>query len=989
MFRHPHNLSPCWPIPVLMLLVTFLHGAETLVTPRSYRESAWRSEDGLPDDAVTACLQTRDGYIWIGTEKGLARFDGVAFRVFDTWNTKELHSDRISALAEDSQGTLWVGTKGGGVTQYRQGGFSHARLPSQFVNTLCTDRDGRVWIGTSGGGLFAFASGTVASYSASSGLPDLFVQALAEDRDGTIWLGTRDAGLVAMRDGTFEPTPIGDPTPSRSVTALSADGAGRLWIGTPSGLFLRHGGQLQRITTADGLPSDHILAVADDNRGRTWVGTEGGTACIQVVADGGVDAGSARRVAAMISAIVTDAEGNVWMGGPGAGIRKLTPTRIASLTVRDGLNHEAVNCVYEDSSGRLWFGTSGGLNGFSSGTMSGYDGEAGLVNPTVTALHEDSAGVLWIGTQQGMNRLVNGVLQSCPKDEGWPTAGVWDVLEDRSGALWVGTADGLIERTKRGLVRHTVEDGLPANDVRALAEDRDGRLWIGTSHGVAHRSGDAFAVVDLPPGLLTRIVLTLHTQADGTVWFGTLGGGLIRYAGGSAVAVTTREGFPDNTIYGIVDDGMGFFWLSSNRGLFRVGIEDLARLATRRSGTVSPDLFGYHDGMPSEVCRGFGQPAGCRTQDGRLWFPTDKGVAVIDPDLLSANKSAPRVIIERLVVDGRSIERREHVDIGPAGEQFEFHFTGLSYVDPKRVRFKYRLEGFDQKWTDADTRRTAYYTRLPPGSYRFRVTACNNDGVWSPRGASMTLAIVPHFWETWWFLSIAIVTAVVGVAGIARHVSTLRLNRKLQKLERERALERERTRIARDLHDEVGANLTRIGRLAEIAEREEGADGRLGPILHSIADATGNVVQAMDEIVWTVNPGNDSLENMASYLLHYVEEFLRDTGITYQLDVPVILPDVTLSADVRHNLFMVVKEALGNAVRHGKPHNISLNLEAENGVLMIGVKDDGIGFALTDTAPGANGIDNMRRRMEAVGGELDLRSTPGRGTDVTLRLRYG
>jgi len=989
MYPHPQHLSPCWPIAALLFLVSFAQGADVHVTPRTYRVSLWGSKDGLPDDSVTACLQTRDGYIWVGTEKGLARFDGVVFRVFDTWNTKELHSDRIAALAEDSQGTLWVGTKGGGVTQYREGRFSHAGLPSQFVNALCTSRDGRVWGGTSGGGLFSFTSGAVASYSAGSGLPDLFVQELAKDHEGTLWIGTRDAGLVAMRGETFASPPIGGPALSRSVTALFVDDAGRLWIGTRSGLFVRVGGQLQRITTADGLPNDHVLAVAGDRRGRIWVGTAGGTASIQVAKDGVVDPGSARRVDKAVSAIATDAEGNVWMGGPGTGLRRLTRTRVASLTARDGLSHEAVNCVYADGAGRLWFGTPGGLNRLNGEVLSGYNGRAGLANPGVTALREDSAGALWIGTRHGMKRLVDGALQSCPEDAGWPTAGVWDILEDRSGVLWIGTADGLIERSTEGLVRHTVGDGLPANDVRALAEGRDGRLWIGTSHGLAFRSGGAFEVASLPQGLLTRIVLALHADARGTLWCGTLGGGLIRYAAGSATVYTTREGFPDNTVYGIVDDGLGFYWLSSNRGLFRVRIAELERLAAGRPDTVSPTVFRHHDGMPSEVCRGFGQPAGCRTRDGRLWFATSKGVAVIDPGRLSTNLKAPPVVIERLVVDGQSIERREHIDIGPDGEQFEFHFAGLSYADPKRVRFKYRLEGFDQDWTDADTRRVAYYTRLPPGSYRFHVTACNNDDVWNRAGASMTLAIVPHFWETWWFLGGAAAAVVLGIAGTVRYVSTRRLNRQLRQLEREQALERERTRIARDLHDEVGAKLTRVARLVEVGRRGDGAGDDLRPVLDGVADATGELVQSMDEIVWTVNPGNDSLENMATYLLHYAEEFLRGTAIAYELDVPVILPDVTLTADVRHNLFMVVKEALSNAVKHGNPGNIRLGLRAADDALIIQISDDGKGFVPAERPPTSNGIDNMLRRMEGLGGTLDIRSAPGDGTEVVLRSRCG
>ena len=306
-----------------------------------------------------------------------------------------------------------------------------------------------------------------------------------------------------------------------------------------------------------------------------------------------------------------------------------------------------------------------------------------------------------------------------------------------------------------------------------------------------------------------------------------------------------------------------------------------------------------------------------------------------------------------------------------------------------RVRFKYKLDGFDQDWVEAGGRRSAYYTRLPPGTYHFFVTASNADGAWNPNGASMALSIVPHFWQTWWFLWGSVSGAVAVVAGTARRVSTVKLNKRLQQLEREQALERERTRIARDLHDAVGANLTRIGRLAEMAERRKGDAQAFEPILHNITDATGDVVQAMDEIVWTVDPANDSLENMANYLVHYTEEFMRNTEITYQLDVPVMLPDVTLSAEVRHNLFMAVKEAISNAVKHAHAKKVCVKLSAANGLLKLSVSDDGIGFGLEDKDPTSNGIDNMRRRMEGLGGEIEIRSKPEAGTEVVLRVGYG
>jgi len=957
------------------------------MAPRMFREASWRRRDGLPDDTVTACLQTHEGYLWIGTDKGLARFDGLAFRVFDTWNTPDLHSDRISALSEDGEGTLWIGTRGGGVTRYRQGEFTHAGLSIQFVSALQAGRNGTVWIGTEGGGLFVLTPGSGTANPVSTDLPDLSVQVVVQGRDGTLWLGTRDAGLVALHAGALTRVPLDEQAPPTSVNAIHEDPAGRLWVGTSAGLFRSHKSGFSRFRAGADPPDEHILVVTGDGRGNLWIGTKNGAVTFQP-GSGNVGLRPAEAGGGEVSVCVADRDGNVWTGGPGSGLRKLSPMTVGRLTARVGLNNEMVNCIHEGRQGQLWLGTQEGLTRLEHGEQQVYGEEDGLACPVVTSLLDDSALGLLIGTPRGLYRLEKGVVERLLASDGWPEAGVWALLRDRAGTLWVGTSQGLFQRGPEGHTRHTADSGLPANDVRALVEGPDDRLWIGTTHGVAARSAGMFIAQPAPAGSLTRISLTLHVDPDGTLWCGTLGGGLVRYGSKKAFVYTARHGLPDNTIYQVLDDNLGSLWLTSNSGVFRVAREALDRVAEGRSDRLTLAVYGRHDGLPSEACGGFGQPAGCLARDGLLWIPTTRGVAIIEPAQMVLHASPPPVVIDRFVVDNRSMDVRVPAEIGPGAEQFQFHFVGLDFAVPEQIRYRYRLLGFDPDWIEADTRRTAYYTRLPHGSYRFQVTACKSDGVWNETPATMEVMIVPNFWQTWWFLTAATTVLLLAMAGTVRYVSTRRLRRSLAELERQRALENERTRIAHDLHDGIGSGLTRIGKVAEMAEHRAGAGGELPDLMHTIRETTRTLVQSMDEIVWTINPRNDTLENMANYLVHYTEEFLRVTGITYQLDVPVTLPDAALSADVRHSLFMTAKEALNNAVKHAKPSRIRLALELTDGRLIITVEDDGVGFSPQSDRGTGSGLGSMRHRLESVGGRLELQTAADGGTTVCMSLAF-
>ena len=950
------------------------------VAPRQHLEATWDMKDGLPDNVVNTVVQTRDHYLWLGTEKGLVRFDGARFRVFDTWNTKELHSERISALCQDAQGNLWIGTKGGGVTRYQGGTFSHAGLSSQFVSALCAGPSNRVWVGTSGGGLFAFNSGRFDNYSTSSGLPDLFVSSLCAARDGTIWIGTRNAGLVGFSHGAFQKRPLPAEPQLGPINALFEDETSRLWLGTAAGLVRLSDGSARTFTTRDGLPADQVLTIQSDHQRNLWVGTRAGAmtfAASNETLAGSVQSWMRNEV---VSSCLVDVEGNVWLATAGRGLKQLVPTTFGVLSSADGLSHDVVSCVLEDHATQLWFGTYGGVNRLSGGALTRWETHDGLAHSIVTALLEDAHGALWIGTQAGMNRLAEGRLLACPRQEGWPQRSVWAFHQDRRGTVWIGTADGLFQIEPASgvppagapaapfrITRHSAESGLPSNDIRALAEGPGGRLWIGTSHGLAFRQEGRITPLKLPSGSLTRIILCLHVEDDGLLWSGTLGGGLIRLKDGSATAITMKEGFPDSTIYRILDDGLGFLWLTSNRGVFKVDKAELNQLARQQIQAVTPVVYGRADGLPSEECKGFSQPAGWKARDGRLWFPTSKGVAVIAPSRLPPKHVAPSVVLEQVIADNENLALAGELILKPGREKLEFHFVALSFAMPERVRFKYMLEGFDKEWTEAGSRRVAYYTRIPPARYRFRVTACNREGIWNETGASVGLTVRPELWQTAWFRGGALASVLLGILGVHQW-----------RLARVRALERLRLRIARDLHDEVGSNLGSIVLLTQVAPQPAPAE------LAEIRRVAAATIEALRDIVWFINPAQDKLSDIVQRMKETAATMLH--GIPHAFRAGPFPADQTPSLLFRQNVLPILKEILNNAAQHARATRLDIEVAATGNQFQLRVCDNGVGFDEARVKLG-NGLRNLRRRASELRGTLAIESAPGRGATVTLTAR--
>lgn len=776
-----------------LLLAVAARGQAQGLDPRKaltqYGLDTWTTDDDLPQNSVTAIVQTRDGYLWLGTYGGLARFDGVRFVTYDSGNTEALHSNGVQALQEGRDGALWIGTSGGGLTRLRDGRFTSYGtsdgLASDIVRVLHEDREGALWIGTNDG-LSALRDGRFTTYGTKDGLSNGVVRAITEDTEGALWIGTNGGGLDRFQDGRFTHTTVRDGLPSDFVFALLPARDGTLWIGTNGGgLARRREGRIEVFTTRDGLPSNIVWSLHEDALGTLWVGTYGGG--LARFRDGKFRTLTTRDGLNndFVRTLLSDREGSLWIGTYSGGLSRLRDGTFTTYSSREGLAHDFARAIIEDRRGNLWVGTTGGglcrrqRTSFRCfGPADGLVGDREGTASDVRALHEDEQGALWVGTAgAGLFRFADERFRRYTTHDGLAHDNVTSLSPDGKGGLWIGTNGGGLGHYANGRwTRQRVAEGRAGNFVLTTLVDRHGVVWAGTDGaGVARLENGQLTTFGRPDGLASDIVFTMHEDALGTLWIGT-SGGLSCYRDGRFRSFTPREGLLDEVVFRILEDDEGRFWLSGNKGVSRVARTELEALARGETRSVSPVGYGTADGMKSNECSGVANPAGWKGRDGRLWFPTARGIVVIDPAHVAPSSVAPLVKIERVVVDGEPLTS---LDVPPGKRRWDFEYTAPSFLAPRKVRFRYRLDGYDADWVDAGTQRTAYYTRLPPGQYTFRVVASSPDGVWNTNGDSLHVTLRPFFWETRWFLALsALALAVLGAGAYHLRVSSLRDRRR-------------------------------------------------------------------------------------------------------------------------------------------------------------------------------------------------------------------
>jgi PAS domain S-box-containing protein len=766
----------------IIIILTAMVGLSCLclaLDPRKaltqYGHEVWNEDEGLPQSSVTSIVQTPDGYLWLGTQEGLVRFDGVKFDVYDKSNTKEIRTNFVSCLLVGRDSTLWVGTKGGGVCSYKRGVFRNIStcdtLPGNSISSLLETRDGTIWIGTIGYGLTCYKNGEFKKFTGADAPAYKSIYGLCEDRDGNVWIGA-PRGLTKHRDGKFTIYGSAQGFQGGSVMTIHEDRSGVLWLGlSDSGLVSYGNGVFTRYTTKDGLTSNSLMSLCDDLDGNLWIGTYGGGLVRMsghTFSAYGMDDGLTSDV---VNAVLVDNEGSLWFGTEGGGLGRFKETKFRAYGKNEGLSGEFVMPIIEDGRGSVWIGTSGaGLNRFKDGAFTTFTTKDGLSSNSPHALFSDKKGNLWVGTSGGgLNKFDGKEFTRFDTTNGLSNNFVSAVCEDSRGKLWVGTRMGLNFLQDGKWKTLSTSDGLAHSFIICLLPDSKGGLWIGTGGGGLDYYRDGTFTNYYKNRLVNdKAVESIYEDADGVVWIGTYGNGLYRLKDGKSFAYTTAEGLFDDVIFSILEDGTGNLWMSCNKGIFRVSKQEMDDFASGKIGRFGCISYGKADGMRSRECNGGFQPAAWKTHTGEMWFPTIKGVVMVDPGNLRLNTHPPQVSIESAVIDNEQVDPAGSIELTPMNGKYEFHYTGLSFMAPEFVRFKYKLEGFDKDWVDAGFRRMAYYTNLPPGAYTFHVIASNSDGIWNETGASYKFTIMPRFSQTPWFYILCGLGVLAGIFGIHR-----------------------------------------------------------------------------------------------------------------------------------------------------------------------------------------------------------------------------
>lgn len=750
-------------IPPLIFLLfilaasTFCAALNPALKVTQYKIDSWNIENGLPQNAVYAILQTPDGYLWLGTEEGLIRFDGVTFTSFDDSNTPAFRANFIYCLASGGNGRLWIGTRGGGVALLENGyfrGFPHPALKECSVMDLLEDSDGSLWIGAQQG-LLHLRNESIRVYTHQDGLAGDWVRHIRKDNQGRLWLSTR-SGISIFKNGVFtnrQIEPGGGDIPVNRIRMTFQDSRGLIWIGSYNGLFNMKGDAMIPSPVSGLLPDPRVLFISEDSQQNLWIGTPSGLVRLR---DGRVDIltrGGGLSDDYILS-LFQDREGGLWAGSAYGGLNRLINPKFTTFSSRDGLPGDVVFAVHEDPRGALWCGTNKGIGCIKSGKILRLDSSGGLSHDVVNALAAAPGGAVWVGAENGLCRVLDEG-NSLRVVERFDNHYVVSIHVDRQGDLWLGTNAGLFKKSKSARELTLVPE-FQNSHINVIFEDREGNIWLTTyPNGLIRLKGSRSFLFSEQNGLISNSINCLCQDRNGAVWVGA-GKGLSRISGDKVSSFTKKNGLYDNNIYKIMEDNAGYFWMSCNKGIFRAERKALEALAGGAEGRIECQVFGKDDGMLSNECNGGFQSAGCSGQDGSLWFPTMKGVAGIHPDRIPVNTVVPPVIIEAVDLDGVKRLFPGNFEIQPETRRVDFTFTALSLQAPGAMRFKYRLEGFADEWVDLGARRNVSFTNLDPGDYRFSITACNNDGVWNRDGASLSFTVIPPLWRKMWFLGLAV-----------------------------------------------------------------------------------------------------------------------------------------------------------------------------------------------------------------------------------------
>ncbi len=928
-------------------------------------------QSGLSQSVVTSLLQDSGGYVWIGTEFGLNRFNRYEFEQF--FEEDGLSHNGIVTLHEDRDGRLLVGTQAG-LVQFEDGRF--VTLPGtellEFiqVNAIFMDDQGALWVGTETAGLYVFFQDSFVTMTESTGLSSNEIRAINQMPDGQILVATRD-GVSLIYGGIIRKTWNKDnglsENRSRDILVFSDN---TFWVATRDGISIFANGQFRYLSTSDGLIDPRVTALEHDGFGGVWISTEGGVSHYRngVFRNYTDSNGLSNNI---VNGLMVDTEGNQWFGTYGGGVDMLPGEKFTHYRVNEGLLSNMITSFEQDDQGNIWIGTfGGGISVIRDQEVINYTISDGLNDNRVYTLHKTSDGTLYAGTQNGISRFENGGFVDDRMSDQLPEGRVRTILEVPNGDIYVGTyGGGIIQfRNGRRIRIWDTASGLTDNIIMKIIRRDDGSIWAATYGGVNIIEPDGSTrSITVEQGILQNSILSIMEDQDDCIWIGSFAG-LTKIDGNTIRNYSTAQGLQNRVVYFIGQDESGMMWLGTVDGLIRFDRRiDLDRADPNRvRDTIKFKRYTIESGLTSNEMN---SNAVFTDSDGNLWMGSVAGVTQFRWRLDRVVDQGPKVHIERIRLFDGYVDVNRNNTFRHDQNFLGFEFIGLSYSNPTEVLYEYRLNGIDADWRKT-TERVVRYTTLPDGEFRFQVRARNADGYWSPEIASITITIAPPFWKSWWFILIMVVGVFLTAGFLYNYYRISRLV----------DLERIRIRIASDLHDDVGASLTEIALNADFLQATQ-KDSKVGESLKQIGDMSRRIVTTMDDIVWSIDARNDTFGDLLDRMQDYATNVLAPTGIEPIFHFGGFDSTKIIPLEIRQNVYLIFKEAVNNAAKHAKATRIEITFNRTEHNFELVIADNGVGMP-EHVRVGGHGLKNMKLRAARIHAHLEFEQHDG----LTIRL---